>query len=247
MTTPQKTNVDVLVIGAGRTGLGAAKRLQHLGLWVPYPFQNNIAVLPKEEQARCQIDLIDATLAAYVRSPPDKPANIDKWNVRNVGEKLNETFMRPFNFKVWAVPTTKMSSTWFGERVAAPDVKLVTTNAILNKATGGWGPNATFRFPTREGTGGIWITVANILDQSKTRFGEHGAVTKVGAVSKTTHLKDVDQLAESPGDTNLEKLLDPLYYSSTNVVGVGIRGKRPERIGDKFWLRFCDVLATMFA
>jgi hypothetical protein len=57
----------------------------------------------------------------------------------------------------------------------------------------------------------------------------------------------VDQLAESLGDTNLEKLLDPLYHPSTNAVSVGIRGKRPERIGDKFWLRFCDVLATMFA
>ncbi|KAF5663623.1 UDP-galactopyranose mutase [Fusarium heterosporum] len=322
-------NVDFLVIGAGPTGLGAAKRLQHLnsvdwlivdsnetpgglastdttpegflfdvgghvifshykyfddvinealpkaddwyehqrisyvryqGLWVPYPFQNNIAVLPKEEQARCLGDLIDAAVAARVRSPSDKPANFDEWNIRNVGERLNEIFMRPYNFKVWAIPTTKMNSTWVGERVAAPNVKLVTTNAILNKAAGGWGPNATFRFPARGGTGGIWTAVADTLDQSKTRFGEHGAVTKIDADSKIAYLEDgtlvkygclistmaIDQLAESIGDTKLQKSLEPLYYSSTNVIGIGIRGERPQRIGDKCWLYFPEDNAPFY-
>ncbi|KAM0312037.1 hypothetical protein ACHAPQ_012297 [Fusarium lateritium] len=326
---PKEINVDVLVIGAGPTGLGAAKRLQHLdsvdwlivdsnktpgglastdntpegflfdvgghvifshykyfddvinealpksddwyehqrisyvryqGLWVPYPFQNNIALLPKEEQARCLGDLIDAALAARVRSPSEKPANFDEWNIRNVGERLNEIFMRPYNFKVWAVPTTKMNTSWVGERVAAPDVKLVTKNAILNKAAGNWGPNATFRFPARGGTGGIWTAVADTLDKTKTRFGEHGAVTKVDADSKTVHLKDgtlvkygslvstmaIDQLAQALGDVKLQKSLEPLFYSSTNVIGVGIRGERPERIGDKCWLYFHEDNAPFY-
>ena len=78
------------------------------GDWVPYPFQNNIAVLPKEEKARCMESLIDAALEARVRSPSDKPKNFDEWNARNVGERLTEIFMRPYNFKVWAVPTTKV-------------------------------------------------------------------------------------------------------------------------------------------
>ncbi|CAH0024831.1 unnamed protein product [Clonostachys rhizophaga] len=224
--------------------------VRYQGLWVPYPFQNNIAVLPKEEQARCLTDLIDAALAARVRSPSDKPANFDEWNVRNVGERLNEIFMRPYNFKVWAVLTTKMNSTQVGERVAAPDVKLVITNAILNKAAGGWDTNATFRFPARGGPGGIWIAVADTLDQSKTRFGEHGAVPKMDAGSKNAHLKDgtvvkygslistmaLDQLAQCLGDANLQHSLGPRCYFSTNAVGVGIRGNSPERIGDKCWL-----------
>ncbi|KAL5605738.1 hypothetical protein FOVSG1_005885 [Fusarium oxysporum f. sp. vasinfectum] len=325
----KEINVDVLVIGAGPTGLGAAKRLQHLnsvdwlivdsnetpgglastdttpegflfdvgghvifshykyfddvinealpkpddwyehqrisyvryqGLWVPYPFQNNIAVLPKEEQARCLSNLIEAAIQARARSPSDKPANFDEWNIRNVGERLNEIFMRPYNFKVWAIPTTKMNSTWVGERVAAPNVKLVTTNAILGKAAGGWGPNATFRFPARGGTGGIWTAVADTLDQSKTRFGDHGVVTKVDADDKTVYLQDgttikygalistmaVDQLAETLGDVKLQKSLKPLYYSSTNVIGVGIRGKRPDRIGDKCWLYFPEDNAPFY-
>lgn len=46
----------------------------------------------------------------------------------------------------------------------------------------------------------------------------------------------VDNLAESMGDSKLQEMCKPLFYSSTNVIGIGIRGKRPERIGDKCWV-----------
>ncbi|EGY22477.1 UDP-galactopyranose mutase [Verticillium dahliae VdLs.17] len=170
-------NVDVLVIGAGPTGLGAAKRLNQLrrqngpswlildanekagglastdvtpegflydvgghvifshykyfddciddalpkeddwythqrisyvrykGLWVPYPFQNNISMLPKEDQVLCMDGLIDAALEARVSNT--KPKDFDEWIVRNIGEGIANIFMRPYNYKVWAVPTTK--------------------------------------------------------------------------------------------------------------------------------------------
>ncbi|EGS23579.1 UDP-galactopyranose mutase-like protein [Thermochaetoides thermophila DSM 1495] len=312
-------NVDVLVIGAGPTGLGAAKRLQHIdgpswlivdanekagglastdvtpegflydvgghvifshykyfddcldealpnkedwyhhqrisyvrykGLWVPYPFQNNLSMLPKEDQVKCIEGLIDATLAARVAT--DKPKDFDEWILRTCGEGVANIFMRPYNYKVWAVPTTKMQCQWLGERVAAPDLKLVTKNIILNKVAGNWGPNATFRFPARDGTGGIWIAVANTLPEEKKRFGKKGEVVKVDAEKKIVTLGDgttvgydklistmpVDHLVEKMGNEELVKLSKGLFYSSTHVIGVGIRGERPERIGDKCWLYF---------
>lgn len=83
-----------------------------------------------------------------------------------------------------------MNATWVGERVAAPNVKLLTTNVIRNKVAGGWGPNSTFRFPAHGGTGGIWIAVADTIAKENTRFGAHGAVTKVDADAKKAYLKD---------------------------------------------------------
>jgi hypothetical protein len=77
-----------------------------------------------------------------------------------------------------------------GERVAAPDVKLLTRNVILNKVAGTWGPNNMFRFPAHGGTGGIWIAVAKTLPKERTRFGDHGAVVKIDADSKAAQLKD---------------------------------------------------------
>ncbi|PGH02851.1 hypothetical protein AJ80_08801 [Polytolypa hystricis UAMH7299] len=318
MTKPD-ISVDVLVIGAGPTGLGAAKRLNQIdgpswmivdanetpgGLastdvtpegflydvgghvifshykyfddcldealpkeddwythqrisyvrckeqWVPYPFQNNISMLPKEEQVKCIDGMIDAALEARVANT--KPKSFDEWIVRMMGTGIADLFMRPYNFKVWAVPTTKMQCAWLGERVAAPNLKAVTTNVILQKTAGNWGPNATFRFPARGGTGGIWIAVADTLPKPKTRFGEHGKVSKVDAQKKTVTLGDgtvvgyeklvstmaVDALVETMDDKELVDLSKGLFYSSTHVIGVGIRGERPERIGDKCWLYF---------
>lgn len=83
-----------------------------------------------------------------------------------------------------------MNATWVGERVAAPNVKLLASNVILNKVAGNWGPNATFRFPAHGGTGGIWIAVADTLARERTRFGTHGAVVKVDADVKKVHLED---------------------------------------------------------
>lgn len=145
-----------------------------------------------------------------------------------------------------------MQCEWLGERVAAPNLKLITQNVILQKTAGNWGPNATFRFPARDGTGGIWIAVAKTLPDEKKRFGKKGTVSKVDADKKVVSLQDgttigyerlistmaIDSLAEALNDEKLITMSKGLFYSSTHVIGVGIRGARPERIGDKCWLYF---------
>jgi len=40
------------------------------------------------------------------------------------------------------------------------------------------------------------------------------------------------------GDQSLISLSKDLFYSSTHIIGVGVRGERPSRIGDKCWLYF---------
>ena len=143
-----------------------------------------------------------------------------------------------------------MQCEWLGERVAAPDIKLVTRNIILGKPAGNWGPNATFRFPAHCGTGGIWSAVAKTLPAVNLRFGAQGTVDKINAENNTVTLKDgtivkygrlissmaVDTLAAKLGDLELIKLCRGLLYSTTHIIGVGVRGKRPERIGDKCWV-----------
>jgi protoporphyrinogen oxidase len=153
-----------------------------------------------------------------------------------------------------------MQCAWLGERVAAPNLKTVVNNVILQKTDGNWGPNATFRFPARGGTGAIWIAVAKTLPKARTRFGAHGEVSKVDADAKIVTLKDgktvgykrlittmaIDQLCEKMGDKHLIALSKGLFYSSTHIIGVGVRGKRPERIGTKCWVSLhCHELTLL--
>lgn len=65
-------------------------------------------MLPKEDQAKCLSDLIDSALDARVSNT--KPKDFDEWILRMNGEGIANIFMRPYNYKVWAVPTTKVSS-----------------------------------------------------------------------------------------------------------------------------------------
>ncbi|KAJ3147721.1 hypothetical protein HDU86_007896 [Geranomyces michiganensis] len=320
-------HVDVLCIGAGPTGLGAAKRLNQLascswlvvdcfdtvgGLastdvtkegflfdvgghvifshysyfdevldealprtddwrhhqrvsyvrsretWVPYPYQNNIAMLPKQDQVVALTGMVDAYVASKIAT--NKPKNFDEWIVRNMGEGLADLFMRPYNFKVWAVPTTMMQCEWLGERVAAPDLKLALGNVIHGKVAGNWGPNATFRFPASGGTGGIWKAVANTLPSDRIKTSTK--VARIDTASKVAHMSNGTSVAYSslistiPIDA-LCRMLDPprpdlvacatkLHFSRTHVIGIGIRGERPANIGDKCWLYFPEDHAPFY-
>lgn len=80
--------------------------MRYKNLWVPYPFQNNISMLPKDDQVKCIDGLIDAALEHRVTN--SKPKDFDEWILRICGEGVADIFMRPYNFKVWAVPTTKV-------------------------------------------------------------------------------------------------------------------------------------------
>ncbi|ODN73114.1 hypothetical protein L202_07681 [Cryptococcus amylolentus CBS 6039] len=238
------------------------------GKWVPYPYQNNVSQLPLE----LRVKAIDGLIAAQehrAATPNEKPTNFDEWILRNTGEGIADLFMRPYNFKVWGVKTTKMQCKWLGERVAAPNVRAAVKNALTMETAPNWGPNATFRFPTHDGTGGIWTAVAAQLPSSSFRLGsQSGTVSKIDAVSKIATFADgqqvkyehlvstmaVDHLLEGLEAEGKEKELEGmkvaakegLVYSSTIVLGIGIRGQRPERIGDKCWLYFPEDNAPFY-
>jgi protoporphyrinogen oxidase len=72
-------------------------------------------MLPKEEQVKCMDGMIDAALEARVANI--KPKNFDEWIVRMMGIGIADLFMRPYNFKVWAVPTSTVRDHFAGQGV----------------------------------------------------------------------------------------------------------------------------------
>lgn len=139
-----------------------------------------------EDQVKCINGLIEAKVANALAKTA--PKDFDEWILRVMGEGIANIFMRPYNYKVWAVPTTHMQCGWLGERVATANVAKVIENVLRNKEESGWGPNAVFRFPQEGGTGGIWTKVAKLLPSEKQLYGN--GITNLDPAKKQVTLTD---------------------------------------------------------
>ena len=165
-----------------------------------------------------------------------------------------------------------MQCNWLGERVAAPDLKLVMTNLIRKQEAGNWGPNATFKFPAYGGTHGIWKSVAKTLPQNKLRLKT--AVTHIDPATKTAYCSNglevkydkiistmnVDQLvsilpsASDPTHANkfagipdsVSNAAKGLIYSTTHVVGIGLRGSACPDVAKMCWMYFPEDNAPFY-
>jgi len=213
--------------------------------WVPYPFQNNIRYLPADARWECVRGLLPGhrTEAA--------PANFAQWIDFIFGEGIGRHFMHPYNFKVWATPPELMQFDWIGERVSVVDLKKVLKNVILDRDDVAWGPNNTFRFPLKGGTGEIFRrlagrmkdrieygrTVAAIDAKNKTVTTDQGVTV---GYEKLLNTAPVDILAGrwlARKDDALVEAAGKLTHNSVYVAGVGLDagGVEPD---SKCWMYY---------
>lgn len=140
--------------------------------------------------------------------------------------------------------------------MATVDLKKIRANIAEGKDDIGWGPNATFRFPKKGGTGSIWTSLFNKLPAKNTQLGR--TIVSVDAQAKTVTsaggtvypydslittmpldvlcraLKGLDGFSAE----RLEEIAKSLKYSSTHVVGFGLEGQPPEHLKTKCWIYF---------
>jgi protoporphyrinogen oxidase len=217
------------------------------GRFVPYPFQNNIHRLDPADRDRAL-----AGLEAAAAARDGSPADFRDWILRTFGPGLADLFLLPYNYKVWAYPPERLGVSWMGERVAVPDVGRIRENIRRGRDDVSWGPNNRFRFPKRGGTGAIWSGVARLIDPARLRFGSQ--VVAVDARRRSVTLASGETIAyeslisSMPLDalcricrglsSEVTRAATLLTYSSTHVLGIGLRGERPEILSRKCWMYF---------
>lgn len=216
--------------------------------FIPYPFQNNIRYLPKEEMWSC----LEGIIELYKNPSDQKAENFREWIDASFGKGIAEAFMIPYNFKVWAHPATEMSYQWIGERVAVTDLQRVTKNILFGTDDFSWGPNSTFRFPLKGGTGAIWEAVANLVGKDfirtsngvvavnakdKTVTLQSGEVLQYEALLSTVPLDLLTQITTGISD-EVKASASALKHSATNVVGIGLKGKPKKELSTKCWMYF---------
>jgi protoporphyrinogen oxidase len=133
------------------------------GSWVAYPFQKNFG------------DLEDAALRKFCASGLDmerrwcEAENFDTYLDLRFGRGIAQTFLRPYNEKLWGPDLSRMSADWTNERLAAPS----GTNQHFAERGGRRLPlqaDTLVAYPAHGGYGEIFSALAHRVDDL--RLGE---------------------------------------------------------------------------
>ena len=212
------------------------------GSWVPYPFQNNLQYLPRDKAHEALLGLKSAR-----GGDPSMP--FDEWMDSTFGAGIVRMFLRPYNMKVWATDPSEMSSHWIAERVSVVRFEESLRSVILNETRDEWGPNATFMFPLRGGTGEIFRRLASSLPQESLSFNKD--VVSLDIEGKTATLNDgskvrydrlistmpLNELIGRAADVpdSVRHRAEQLRFSGTYVVGCGFESPLSD---ERCWMYF---------
>ncbi len=226
--------------------------IRMLGRYVPYPFQNNIRHLPPDVALEC----LSGIIRAQRTLDPDMVEDFEAWICAQFGDGIARHFMVPYNFKVWAHPLSLMSKRWIAERVSVVDVDQLLRNVLFQADDSSWGPNNSFKFPLRGGTGGFYERVkpfvedhlrlgmrAVSVDVSNKRVAfEDGSVVAYDVLLSTIPLNLL--VAGSEGlPADVHDAASRLSWTGGLFVGIGVAGPCPSA---KCWLYFPEPDAPFY-
>jgi len=206
------------------------------GRFVKYPFENDLAALPKEETFDC--------LYHFLLNDAPPLTNFKEWLYATFGKGIAERYLIPYNEKIWNIDCAQMNMAWVEGRVPKPPPEDVIKSA-LGIETEGYTHQLYFYYPRVGGNqalmqafeqrvrdrvttgfrvrrverqGGAWL----VSDGARTRRYDH-------VVSCIPIYDLVEALAEAPD--RVRDAVRRLRYNSLIVVLVGLA--RPN-VSDKF-------------
>jgi protoporphyrinogen oxidase len=146
-------------------------RIYFKGSLVKYPFENDLASLPKQDNFEC--------IHSYIVNPRanETPVtNLAQWSYVTFGAGISEKYFIPYNEKIWNYDANKIG-TEFVERIPKPPMEDVLKSAI-GISTEGYLHQLYYSYPTR---GGFEAIVKAFAKQVK---GEIHTNWRVASVEK---------------------------------------------------------------
>lgn len=136
-------NLMISVLGDNVHQNRRENRIYYKGRLVKYPFENDLASLPKEDNFEC--------LYGYVENPRanDTATNLAEWSYKTFGAGISEKYFIPYNEKIWNYDARKIGLE-FVERIPKPPVEDVIKSAI-GISTEGYLHQLYYSYPTRGG------------------------------------------------------------------------------------------------
>ena len=214
------------------------------GRYVKYPFENGLYQLPPEDCFFCINEFVK-NLIAIEKGEVDEPENFRDWIYYTFGKGIAESYMVPYNEKIWNYPTEEMSMHWMEGRIPRPPVEDIIKSAI-GIETEGYTHQSTFSYPV---TGGIEALVREIADPVKEdiRTGfeiksvkktPNGFIISNGAeeiacescistIPVQALIRCLDDIPE-----NVRNAVNALKFNSIACVGIGVE----DEMSDISWL-----------
>jgi len=227
------------VLGGNKDDRKRNTKIFYKGSYVKYPFENGLYQLPKEDCFFCINEFIK-TIIAIEKGETETPVNFKDWIYHTFGKGIAESYMVPYNEKIWNYPTEKMSLHWVDGRIPRPPVEDVIRSAI-GIETEGYTHQSVFAYPVQGGIEALVSAIAApVMDCIRTGFGVSSVRKQDGRFmisnGETEILADLcistlppqvllPCLEDVPLD--VRKACDALKYNSLICVCIGVRGEVP--------------------
>jgi protoporphyrinogen oxidase len=115
-------------------------RIYFKGKLVKYPFENDLAALPKEDNFEC--------ILGYLQNPRanDTPTNLAEWSYATFGAGISDKYFIPYNAKIWNYDPEKIGLE-FVARIPKPPMEDVLKSSI-GISTEGYLHQLYYSYPT---------------------------------------------------------------------------------------------------
>ncbi len=158
------------LLGENIHELRRSNRIMHKGRLVQYPFENDLSKLPEDDLNYCVNAFMNNPYEGY---PAD---NMLQFLLKTFGEGITNTFLRPYNEKIWKYDPSYMD-TQMVERIPKPPKEDILRSA-KGETVDGYLHQLYFSYPKR---GGIQAIVDGFISRlgDKVRIHTGCAVTGV--------------------------------------------------------------------
>lgn len=136
-------NLMISVLGGNVHQNKRENRIYYKGALVRYPFENDLAALPKQDNFEC--------IYGYIVNPRsgETPENLAQWSYATFGAGISDKYFIPYNRKIWNYDPEKIGLE-FVSRIPKPPMEDVLKSSI-GIPTEGYLHQLYYSYPTRGG------------------------------------------------------------------------------------------------
>ncbi len=171
-----------------KNDLKRSNQIIYKGRYVQYPFENDLSKLPEDDKNYCVTSFESNPYRGYV------PQNMLQFFLKTFGEGITNTYLRPYNEKIWKYDPSFMD-TQMVERIPQPTDEEIRRSAA-GETVDGYVHQLYFHFPSE---GGIEAVVKGFEKRLGDKCAIHTncPVTKVEKVGNGYRVEAGEETYES--------------------------------------------------